>query len=169
MNLSKWLISIPLILLVSCDKGISPESENIEPGFSGTITFEGDWPVNVTATHLVLFKDPLISDADFSADNLIFISEAIPFGVNVYDYNTLENALLGNVGPGEYAYLAVAQTTSIFISLEREAWNVAGVYYNNGDTSSPGKLVIPNNTFITGINISCDFNNPPEQPPGGSK
>ena len=169
MNLSKWLICLPLILLASCDKGIAPVSDNIDPGFSGIITFEGDWPVNVTATHLVLFKDPLLSEADFSADNLIYISEAIPYGVQEYNYNTLENALLGNVVPGTYAYLAVAQTTSIFISLERKAWKVAGVYYNNGDTSSPGQLFIPENTFVTGVNITCDFNNPPEQPPGGSK
>ena len=169
MNLSKWLIFISLIFLLSCDKGISPDPENVNPGFSGTVTFEGEWPANVTATHLVLFKDPLISAEDFSADNLIYISEAIPFGANIYNYSTLENALLGNVVPGEYAYLAVAQTTSLFISLEREAWRVAGVYYNNGDTTGPGKLVIPENTFVAGINISCDFNNPPQQPPGGSQ
>lgn len=167
MKLSNWLISILLIVTVSCDKGLAPETENVEPGFSGTITFTGDWPEDVTATHIVLFRDPLISEEDFSAENLIFISEEIEFGTRLFNYSTLENALIGNVVPGEYAYLAVAQTNSQFISLEREAWMVAGVYYNDGDTSQPGTVIVPANTFVTGMNITCDFNNPPEQPPGG--
>jgi hypothetical protein len=167
MKLLKWLFCIPIILLFSCDKGIAPDPGKVDPGFSGTLTFIGEWPGNVTATHLVLFKEPLLSEDDFSADNLIYISEEITFGATEYDYNTLENSLLGNVVPGEYAYLAVAQTTSLFISLSREAWRVVGVYYNNGDTGQPGRLVIPDNTFVTEIDITCDFNNPPEQPPGG--
>jgi hypothetical protein len=168
MNLSKWLICIPLILLVSCDKGIAPEQDNVEPGFSGTVTFQGEWPANVTRTHLVLFKDPLLSEEDFNAENLVYVSGEITYGAEEYNYNTLEGALLGNVVPGEYAYLAVAQSNSLFISLERSAWRVVGVYYN-GDESQPGKVIIPEGTFVTGININCDFNNPPQQPPGGSQ
>jgi hypothetical protein len=167
MKYLKWLLCVPIVFLLSCDKGIAPDSGDVDPGFSGTLTFIGEWPANVTRTHLVLFKNPLITEDDFNADNLIYISEEISFGIAEFDYNTLENSLLGNVVPGEYAYLAVAQSTSLFISLEREAWRVVGVYYNNGDTSQPGKVVIPDNTFITDINITCDFNNPPEQPPGG--
>ena len=167
MKLSNWLISILLIVTVSCDKGLAPETDNVEPGFSGTITFTGDWPTDVTGTHLVLFKDPLVSEEDFSQENLVYLSQGIPYGVEQFDYNTLSASFFNNIVPGEYAYLAIAQTTSAIPLPQRELWTVAGVYYSGEDTSQPGTIIIPQNTFVTGININCDFNNPPEQPPGG--
>ena len=95
MKLLKWLFCIPIILLISCDKGIAPDPEKVDPGFSGKITFIGNWPDNVTRTHLVLFKDPLITEDDFNAENLIYISEEISFSTEEFNYNTLEISLLG--------------------------------------------------------------------------
>ena len=94
MKLVKWLFCLPIIILLSCDKGIAPETGKVDPGFSGTLTFVGEWPGNVTRTHLVLFKDPLLSEEDFNVENLIYISEEIPFGVEGYDYNTLEKIIV---------------------------------------------------------------------------
>jgi len=156
------------ILLSGCDKGIAPKSG--EAGFSGIITFIGQWPDSVTRTHLVIFKDPLNSSADFSLQNLRYVSNEIPFGTTTYNFSSKDSSVIPGTGlfePGEYAYVAVAQQTTENVSLIRADWFVVGVYYKNNDTTKPGTLVIPENTFVENINIICDFNNPPPQPPGG--
>ena len=158
-------------LISGCDHGISPTSADntiLEPGFSGTITFKGTWPDSVSGTYLVVFKDELKSLSDFNILNIKFVSLGIPFGSTTFNYSSLDSAYLpqqGHLADGEYDYVAVAQVTSPTISVNRKDWRVAGVYYANNDYSQPGKLVIPPNTFIRNINIICDFNNPPPQPP----
>ena len=158
-------------LISGCDHGISPTSADntiLEPGFSGTITFKGTWPDSVSGTYLVVFKNELKSLADFNILNIKFVSLGIPFGSTTFNYSSLDSAYLpqqGHLADGEYDYVAVAQVTSPTISVNRKDWRVAGVYYANNDYSQPGKLVIPPNTFVRNINIICDFNNPPPQPP----
>ncbi len=164
---------IPQILMFfnlfffSCGEGISPAPEIIEPGFSGTIRFIGQWPSDITQTNIVLFKNPLLSAADFNVFNIKFISNTIPYGASIYNFDSRENFLLADVQPGEYAYLAVGQSKTPQLSLSRSDWFVAGVYYQNGDTTKPGTLTIPIDALIEGIEIIVDFNNPPPQPPGG--
>ena len=158
-------------LISGCDHGISPTSADntiLEPGFSGTITFKGTWPDSVSGTYLVVFKDELKSLSDFNILNIKFVSLGIPFGSTTFNYSSLDSAYLpqqGHLADGEYDYVAVAQVTSPTISVNRKDWRVAGVYYANNDYSQPGKLVIPPNTMVRNINIICDFNNPPPQPP----
>ena len=158
-------------LISGCDHGISPISADNtiqEPGFSGTITFKGTWPDSVSQTYLVVFQNELKSISDFNILNLKYVSLNIPFGSTTFNYSSLDSAYLpqqGHLADGEYDYVAVAQVTSPTISVNRKDWRVAGVYYANNDYSQPGKLVIPPNTFIRNINIICDFNNPPPQPP----
>ncbi len=155
------------LIFSSCDEGISPEPEVVEPGFSGTVRFIGNWPADVKQTNLVLFKNPLLSAADFNVFNIKFISNTIPYGASIYEFNSEENFLLADVQPGDYAYLAVAQSKTDQLSLSRADWFVSGVYYAGSDTTNPGTLSIPQNTFIEGVEIIVDFNNPPPQPPGG--
>ena len=45
---------------------------------------------------------------------------------------------------------------------------LAAVYYTNGNTSAPGIISIPKDGYVDNINIYCDFDNPPPQPPGGN-
>ncbi|HSD63314.1 MAG TPA: hypothetical protein VLB50_05920, partial [Ignavibacteriaceae bacterium] len=73
------------------------------------------------------------------------------------------------ISAGSYAYVVVVQQKTPQISLNKKDWIVAGVYYANGDTTQPGRLIIPENSFIKNINIICDFDNPPPQPPGIKK
>ncbi len=156
--------------LVSCNKGISPasaEAEMQKAGFSGTITFNGTWPDSVQRTHLVVFKNSLHSTGDFNILNLSFLSLSIPTGTKSFNYNTTDSSYVP-IGPGEYSYVAVAQSKTPQVSFNRKDWYVIGVYYENGDTTHPGKLIIPENTVINNINIKCDFNNLPPQPPGGN-
>jgi hypothetical protein len=165
------LIFLPLLLILGCDKGIVPasvEEEQQKAGFSGTITFSGTWPDSVKNTILVVFINPLNSPASFSVFNVGYISHPIPYGVTKFDFSTMIDSGFVPIQAGTYSYVAVAQSKKAALSLNRSDWVVAGIYYVNGDTSSPGKLDIPPNTLVKNVNIICDFNNPPPQPPGGN-
>lgn len=157
-------------LIYGCDKGIEPlPLNNLQTGFGGKITFIGQWSDSVARTHLVVFKNPLASVSDFSAFNLRFVSEEIPYGSEEYIYSSLDSSVIPGTGEfqsGEYFYVAVAQSFTQEVSLDRADWIVAGLYYNDGDTTKPGIISIPEGTFVKDIDITCDFNNSPPQPPG---
>ena len=87
------------IILLSCDKGLSPELADINPGFGGTITFIGNWDQEVTRTHVVLFKSPLLSKEDFNAFNLKYVSDSIATETRIYNYSTNDESLLSNISP----------------------------------------------------------------------
>ncbi len=167
--LQKYFTIIFTLLLFhfyGCDKGLSPISAEQKTGFSGTITFIGNWPEGITRTHLVVFQNELKSSADFNIINLKFVSIEIPYGVKTYNFSSTDSSYIP-IGAGTYEYVAVAQSKTPDLSLNRIDWSVAGVYYSNNDTSKPGVLEIPEKTLVKNINIICDFKNPPPQPPGG--
>lgn len=164
--MKKFLLIILLgIINLTCGEGIAPEPIK-QTGFSGTVTFSGTWPQGITRTHIVVFKDPLLTAGDFNAFNLKFVSVEIPYGSTVFNFNSADTAVV-KISEGEFSYIAVAQQKTPSVSLLRKDWTVVGVYYAGGDTTKPGKLIIPANTLVKGVNINCDFNNPPVQPPGG--
>ncbi len=163
------VFTLAAFLYNGCDKGIAPEPEipkEEQAGFSGKITFLGQWPDGVQRTHLVVFENPLLSAADFNVFNLKFVGPEIPYGTTEFNYNSVDSFYV-EIGAGEYAYVAVAQSKAEELSLNRVDWYVVGVYYANNDTTQPGKLVIPEKTLVKGIDIICDYENPPPQPPGG--
>ncbi len=167
MSTLRILIILLSILFISCDKGLSPELEDGKAGFGGTITFTGEWNPLVKQTNIVVFNNPLLSVSDFNIFNLKFVSESIPTGVQTHEYTTLnENSLLSTIDAGLFSYIAVAQSEKDTLSLSREDWKIVGLYYIDNETSTPGTLLIPEATFLDNINIHCDFNNPPPQPPG---
>lgn len=152
---------------MSCGEGISPLPETTEPGFAGTITFIGDWPQDSVRTHIVLFKEALEDSTDFNIVNLGFISVEIPDSSSEFNYNTYDHAVIGEIEAREYAYLAVAQSSTESLSLQRKDWYVIGIYCNDTDVTCTGRILIPAGAYLQDINITCDFNNPPPQPPGG--
>ena len=161
----------PIIFAVGCNPGITPATaaeENQTAGFSGTITFKGNWSSDIKRTLLVVFKDPLTSAASFNIFNVGYISHPIPNNVNSFSFSTAVDSGFIPISAGTFSYVAVAQSKKDTLSINRADWNVVGIYYANGDTTQPGKLTIPVNSFVTGINITCDFNKPPVQPPGGN-
>lgn len=158
------IIFFSLLLFFSgCDKGISPLEQT---GFSGVISFSGEWPDSIARTHLVVFKDPLNSINDFNPFNLRYVSLEIPYGTGTFRYNSADSAYVP-ISAGVYSYVAVAQSKTSVLSLDRKDWTVAGVYYQGNDFSNPGTLVIPENKMVNDIDITVDFSNPPPQPPGG--
>ena len=169
MKLKIFTFILALILLISCDHGIAPPGAMpaVEPGFSGKVTFTGSWPCNVYETYVVLFKNPLLDSLDFNIQNLYFVSAPIPAGSKEFLFSTKDSRnVISNVKPGHYSYLAVAQQLKPY-SFNRKDWFVAAVYYPDGDSSKAGEFNLPENTFLKNINILCDFNHPPVQPPGG--
>ena len=163
-------IFIFLLLLNGCDQGLSPSSVSEtaqRAGFSGTITFVGNWPEGITRTHIIVFKDPINAPGDFNILNLGYISYEIPYGIKVFNYNTAIDSSFFPLVAGEYTYIVVAQSKTPKVSFNRVDWTVVGVYYAGGDTTKPGKLIIPENKVVPDINITCNFNSPPPQPPGG--
>lgn len=168
------LTTLIIFVLYGCGGGIEPatDSGSLQPeGFSGAVIFVGSWPDSVKRTHIVVFRDPLDSESDFNIFNLSFVSQEIPSGAVYYAYTSLDTGFVpvgGLIPTGEYSYTAVAQSFSEEVSFDRKDWVVVGVYYASGDSSKPGKLIIPQGQVIQDINIKCDFDNPPPQPPGGN-
>jgi len=169
------IIACFFMILVSCDSehGIAPKPiVETEFGFGGNIVFFGEWPDSITRMRLVVFKDPLIDPDDFIITNFRFISAELMLGVQTVPYSSLDSAFIplipDDTPPSQYHYVAVAQQSTEVETLERKDWFVTGVYYANGDTTMPGILTIPEDTFVDDINIYCDFDNPPPQPPGGN-
>ena len=167
MKIAGSILLISLLAFASCNEGIEPLPELAEPGFSGKITFIGSWPEDIAMTHIVMFKEALEDSNDFNIVNLGFISEGIPSGSDEYNYNTFDNGIIGTIEAREYAYLVVAQSKLEELSLERKDWFVVGIYCNDQDEACTGRLNIPQGAMLEGIDIICDFDNPPPQPPGG--
>lgn len=158
------------VIFVSCDGGLAPKESGLEyqTGFGGTVSFIGEWSPDITQTNIVLFKNPLLSEEDFNIQNLKYLSTPILFGSDDYIYTTVDSILFGNVDAGKYAYLAVVQSTSEELSLDRKDWFVVGVYNAEEIGLNIGEIFIEENRFKFDVNIICDLNNLPPQPPGGN-
>lgn len=153
------------IFYFGCNQGITPSAVGEELGFGGKINFIGSWADSITRTHVVAFESPLLSSNDFNILNIKYVSEEIPFGSTEYNFKTTLNAALQPIQPGNISYIVIVQSSQIDLSLERSAWFVVGVYTVSGDQSQPSTIILQENTFINNVNILCDFNNPPPQPP----
>lgn len=155
-----------VVLISGCGKGLAPEPEEeiTQAGFGGTVYFKGQWPDSVKRTFIVAFKNEIKTAGDFILQ-LGFISDSIPNNTKQIIYSSLVNPVVP-ITPGEYKYIVVAQQSTPGISFLRQDWTVAGVYYANDDTTKPGSIVISEDRFLKDINITCDFDNPPPQPPG---
>ncbi len=166
-----FLTTLLLISLIGCEGGIDP---GLDPathprpfGFAGTIDFIGAWPDSVMRTHIVVFRNPLLSAADFNPLNLAFVSDSIPYNTQSIRYFSTVNPLFAIATPGEYKYVAVVQSKAISLSLNREDWYVVGLYQVPPTSGTPASINVPNAGIVDNVNIICDYNNPPPQPPGG--
>lgn len=164
--MKRFLIFIPIIFIFfNCNQGITPIEIEEELGFGGKISFTGTWADSIKRTHIVAFENPLLSSNDFNILNLKYVSEEIPFGSTEYFFRTTSNAAIQPIQPTKISYIIVIQSAEPELSLERSAWFVVGVYTLSGDQSQPSTIFLENKKFINNINIICDFNNPPPQPP----
>jgi hypothetical protein len=168
MNKYLVIVSILIIVILSgCDKGIEPGEPNLPGGFSGKVTFIGQWPDSIKRTHLVVFRNPIQRTEDFFLPNLSFVIDSIPYKSAQFTYNSFENDFLSilQLFQGEYKYVVVAQSKTPEISFQRKDWFVVGVYCINNDQSKPKSLFIKSNQVTLDVSIVVNFNNPPPQPP----
>jgi hypothetical protein len=173
--MSNKIVAAVIIVLFTwiagCDKGIEPEPENSvsqeKTGFGGKVTFVGNWPADIKRTHIVVFKNPIVTSDDFFPPNLAFVIDSIPYRSSSFSYNSVDNNFISlfTLAPGDYKYIVVAQSKTADISLERKNWFIVGVYNISGDQSKPRTLIIQEGKMTTGVDITVDFNNPPPQPP----
>ncbi len=172
----KYISALLILMLLASacnDHGIEPRPETPADkisGFSGRVTFINEWPDSIKRSFVVVFQNPLLTLGDFTVFNLKFLSREIPLNSSVYEFSSLDSAFIpsapGPFPPGTYAYIAVAQQSTEELSLARKDWFVSGLYFANGDTTTPGTMIVPDSSFVENINITVDFNNPPPQPPG---
>lgn len=162
-----FVIALVTVILFGCDKGIAPGEPAGPSGFSGKIIFNGTWPSGIKRTHLVVFKNEIKDTSDFFPPNLSFVSDSIPYGSSIFNFNSLTNNFLPALqfNPGSYSYVAVAQSKTENISLRRKDWFVVGIYCVNNDQAKPAALTIHAGKITEGVNINVDFNNVPPQPP----
>ena len=108
-----FILIFAAIFIASCDGGLAPIDSELEnqTGFGGTITFIGDWSPDITQTNIVLFKYPILSEADFNISNLKYLSTSIPFDFKEYSYNTIDSISFGNVVADKYSYLVEEDST----------------------------------------------------------
>ncbi len=151
--------------MISCDKGIEPVEG--KSAFSGKIVFKGGWLAGIKRTHLVVFKEPIRSVNDFSAANLSFVLDSIPYGTKEFSYNSsdMQFSPIFSITPGSHKYIVVAQSKTPELTLIRADWTVVGVYCESGDQSKPKAMIINTGKTTANVNITVDFNNPPPQPP----
>lgn len=163
------IVYFSVYFITGCDKGIEPEPEktNSIGHFSGKVTFTGNWHAGIKRTHIVVFKNEIVDSTYFFPPNLAFVIDSIPYRSQEYVYNSVENNFipLFQLAAGDYKYIAVAQSKTPEISLDRKDWVIVGVYNIGGDQSRPKTLTILTGQVTTGVDIIVDFNNPPPQPP----
>ena len=87
------IICFSVYFITGCDKGIEPEPDKVvaeQTGFSGKVTFTGNWPSGIKRTHLFVFKNPIISSQDFAFSNLSFVVDSIPYRSTEFIINSPE-------------------------------------------------------------------------------
>jgi len=154
------ILLILSVLFLSCDHGLKPPEvgapvEYEEPGFGGTVYFKGNWPDTVYDLRVVAFRKypPQNIINEVLQGNAKF-SETLQRRVDSTKYE-----VLADTGKWEYIVVALQYGPNIFSD-----WRAVGVYDTTPEDTIPTPIYIPYGKFLRGININCDFNNPPPQP-----
>ena len=153
MKYQTLLVLLLLLPFSGClEHGLAPTDENAVvdtlTGFSGEITFIGDWPDSSEECWMVVYKN--YPRNIFDVMNMT-AKDSIPLFVDSYPY-------FMPVEADSYALVFVA-----FLQ-KGSTWglnSVAGVYYENSDSSWPGGVVVNEREITRGIDIVVDFDNIP--------
>lgn len=155
-----FLLFFLLLPFISCDHGLKPSETSTpiyeEPGFGGTVYFKGSWPDTVYDLRVVAFRNypPQNIINEVMGGKAKFSQSPLPTKVDSTNYE-----VLADTGKWEYIVVALRYGENIFSD-----WKAIGVYDTTAQDTIPTPIYIPYGKFIRGINITCDFNNPPPQP-----
>jgi hypothetical protein len=144
-----------VLALSACDHGLEPPPK-AKPGFGGRITYKGKWPPpdSIELLAVVAFKQfpPTNIIADILSGNAVY-DTALARNVQFQDYQLFTD-------PATFQYIVVAQQygPDIFSN-----WRVISVYSNDPLQATPKAVSVPPGTFVSGIDITVDFDHPPPQ------
>ena len=153
-------LSLLFGLLISCDHGIAPvEKEEPAPvsGITGTIYYH-NWPDTVINLKIIAFKE-------FPPQNIF---EEIQTGRAVAYPPELEVSLPKFVDsssyqlrlePGVFEYIVVAEQRGGLFD-----WRAVGHHDTTITDSMPTSVTVLADSFLTGIDVTVDFNHLPIQP-----
>jgi hypothetical protein len=149
-----------LIFLQSCNHGLKPTEVELpptaeKPGFGGIVFFKGTWPDTIYDLRVVSFRNyPPQGILNEVLQGKAKYSESLPRRVDSTKYE-----VQADTGKWEYIVVALQYGSNIFSD-----WKAIGVYDTTLSDTIPTPIYIPPGKFIKGINITCDFDNPPPQP-----
>ncbi len=160
-----------VLLCAGCDKGLNPDPS----GFSGTIHLI-NWPPpdSVWELRLVAFKNPPTDSSnlflEWTRGNVLVYP---PIGTTAFKKTDSTGRFVDSIKytvliqgidvdePVRYSYVALAWRYSPNIFTD---WRPAGLYAPQPYSFVPKPLVIAKHQFITGVDLYCDFRNPPPRP-----
>ncbi len=159
-------VSVVLLVVAHCDKGLTPPEDQGITGISGTIFFS-NWPPPDS-----LFDLRLVAFKNFPPENILVeilngnayvfpsietdsavVRKMLPFYADQVDY-------LFELPPGTYGYLAVAHQYGPNLLTD---WQAVGQYDTDAD-SLPSPVVVREGEILRLIPITVDFHNLPIQP-----
>jgi len=158
MRIHLALILLLPFLVVGCNEhGLSPVAPSeLTTGFSGTVTFLGEWPRDAKECWIVVLKDMPETPSEAAVAILQAPKDSIPLFSTSYPY-------FFSVPPGRYEI--------VFVALLRQGqfWglnSVVGVYFEDGDSTRTGNVFVLNECVTRDINITVDFAHIPVVIPG---
>jgi hypothetical protein len=149
------LVFFLLLALSACDHGLEPPPAT-KPGFGGRISYVGNWPPadSLVRLALVAFKDyPPTDIVDDVLSGRAVYDTALARNVDFQDYQFFTD-------PATFKYVVVAQQYGSNLFSD---WRVIGVYSDNPSQGTPKSVVVSPETFVSGIDITVDFDHPPPQ------
>ncbi|HTY38517.1 MAG TPA: hypothetical protein VMH23_15470 [Bacteroidota bacterium] len=164
--MKKLLLAAIVLSFISCDHGLEPPPA-VQPGFGGTIVFEkGTWPTSDSLVNLWLFASqvyPLdsakIFTGLFSNPPSIYLYPAtdknLPFFVDSVAYSF-------NLPPGTYKYVGILQHFANDINAG--SLRVVGIYGTADKPPLPIPVIVSENSYLPGVNITVNFRKPPPAP-----
>jgi hypothetical protein len=162
-----FLINVlPVLLLESCDKGLSPSAPPSQPipmGYmSGVIRYQ-HWPSRDSLHDLRLVAFRVFPPSNIV--NEVLLGRAVvypplgdtalvPFFVDSLPYQFILPA-------GEYQYVVVAQQYGPGVTTD---WRAVGQYDLDSNLTVPSPVTVAADDTSRNIDINVDFRNPPPPP-----
>ncbi len=155
------------LVFSACTHGLEPlQVPSVQPGFGGTIYYVSPWPHPPADS---VYDIRVVAFYDYPTQNIF--TEVTNGGAKIYPpigaagVRLFTDSLpytfdLDSSSTFQYVAVAMQYGPNVFAD-----WKVVGVYGDSLDAGNRSSVVVPANTFVNGINIYVNFENPPPAPP----